>query len=138
MAGRPTKLQQEKIRKTIIELYVSGLSPTQITQQTKYNKDTVYRILKKFQDERKQNSSYEKGLSNIVDHAILSLDQRLAKAQQFELEIEKLTKTLRIPSRQLLSLRAKLSQHIVDILDKKFSFEIKVGSDDLSNLGEKS
>ena len=51
MAGRPTKLQQEKIRKTIIELYVSGLSPTQITQQTKYNKDTVYRILKKFQDE---------------------------------------------------------------------------------------
>ena len=138
MAGRPTKLQQEKIRKTIIELYVSGLSPTQITQQTKYNKDTVYRILKKFQDERKQNSSYEKGLSNIVDHAILSLDQRLAKAQQFELEIEKLTKTLRIPSRQLLSLRAKLSQHIVDILDKKFSFEIQVGSDDLSNLGEKS
>ena len=58
MVGRPTKLQQEKIRNTIIELYISGLAPTQIIQKTRFNKDTVYQHLKKFQKERKSDPFY--------------------------------------------------------------------------------
>jgi len=136
MSGRPTKLQQEKIRNTIIESYISGLSPTQIIQKTRFNKDTVYQHLKKFQKERKSDPFYNKTLSYIVDRAILAFDHRLEKTLQFESEIEKIIKNSRVPSRYLFSLRAKLSQHIVDLLDKKFSFEIQVGADDLINPGE--
>ena len=136
MAGRPTKLQQEKIRKTIIELYTSGLSPTLIIQKTRYNKDTVYQHIKKFQKERKSDPLYNQNLSHIVDRAILAFDHRLEKSLQFESEIEKLIKNSRVPSRHLFSLRAKLSQHIVDLLDKKFSYEIQVGADDLVNPRE--
>ncbi len=136
MSGRPTKLQQEKIRNTIIESYISGLSATQIIQKTRFNKDTVYQHLKKFQKERKSDPFYNKTLSYIVDRAILAFDHRLEKTLQFESEIEKLVKNSRAPSRYLFSLRAKLSQHIVDLLDKKFSFEIQVGADDLINPGE--
>ena len=136
MSGRPTKLQQEKIRNTIIESYISGLSATQIIQKTRFNKDTVYQHLKKFQKERKSDPFYNKNLSYIVDRAILAFDHRLEKTLQFESEIEKIIKNSRVPSRYLFSLRAKLSQHIVDLLDKKFSFEIQVGADDLINPGE--
>ena len=136
MVGRPTKLQQEKIRNTIIEFYISGLSATQIIQKTRFNKDTVYQHLKKFQKERKSDPFYNKNLSYIVDRAILAFDHRLEKTLQFESEIEKLVKNSRVPSRYLFSLRAKLSQQIVDLLDKKFSFEIQVGADDLINPGE--
>jgi len=136
MSGRPTKLQQEKIRNTIIELYISGLAPTQIIQKTRFNKDTVYQHLKKFQKERKSDPFYNKNLSYIVDRAILAFDHRLEKTLQFESDIEKLIKNSRVPSRYLFSLRAKLSQQIVDLLDKKFSFEIQVGADDLINTGE--
>jgi len=136
VVGRPTKLQQEKIRNTIIESYISGLSATQIIQKTRFNKDTVYQHLKKFQKERKSDPFYHKNLSYIVDHAILAFDHRLEKTLQFESEIEKIIKNSRAPSRSLFSLRAKLSQHIVDLLDKKFSFEIQVGADDLINPGE--
>jgi len=136
VVGRPTKLQQEKIRNTVIESYISGLSATQIIQKTRFNKDTVYQHIKKFQKERKSDPFYNKTLSYIVDRAILAFDHRLEKNLQFESEIEKLVKNSRVPSRYLFSLRAKLSQQIVDLLDKKFSFEIQVGADDLINPGE--
>ena len=117
-------------------MYISGLSATQIIQKTRFNKDTVYQHLKKFQKERKSDPFYNKNLSYIVDRAILAFDHRLEKNLQFESEIEKIIKNSRVPSRNLFSLRAKLSQQIVDLLDKKFSFEIQVGADDLINTGE--
>lgn len=138
MAGRPTKIQQEKIRKQIIELYSSGISATQIIQITGYNKDTVYQHLKKFQKEKNTNPVEIKNLSQIVEHATLAFDHRLGKALQFESEIEKMIKNSRVPQKHLLSLKARLSQQIVDLLDKKFSFETQVGADDLINLGDKN
>ena len=138
MAGRPTKLQQEKIRKTIIELYTSGLSPTLIIQKTRYNKDTVYQHLKKFLKEKNSEPISSKNLSQIVDHATLAFDHRLEKSLQFELEIEKMIINSRVPPKHLLSLKTRLSQQIVDLLDKKFSYEIQVGADDLFNAGDKN
>ena len=131
MTGRPTNNQLEKIRKTICELYVSGLSATQIIATTGHNKDTVYKHLKKFQKERQSDPTFNQNLSIIVEHARLALDKRIAKNLQEESEIEKMIKNSRIPPKHLLSLRLKLSQHVLDMLDKKFSYEIQVGADDM-------
>lgn len=127
--GRPTKQKEKEIKNEIISLRVSGLSAKYIIAKTGYDKDTVYKHIKIFEESSKQDDSYDKKISNIIAHALESFDHRINKATEFELEIEKQIKKQNYPH-HLLSLRANLSKHIVDILDKKFSYAIQVVADE--------
>jgi len=77
MSGRPTKLQQEKIRNTIIESYISGLSPTQIIQKTRFNKDTVYQYLKKLDEQSEFMRSWNENTIKERQEEIMVIDKIL-------------------------------------------------------------
>lgn len=127
--GRPTKQQEKEIKNKIISLRVTGLSASYIIAKTGYDKKTVYAHLRKFDETSKENISFEKNLSQIVNHALLSFDHRLQKATEFEAYIEKRVEKEDAP-KYLLTLKANLSKHILDLLDKRFSYAIQVVADE--------
>ncbi len=134
--GRPTKHKAKEIKNNIISLRVSGLSAKYIVAKTGYNRDTVYKHIREFEESSKKDDLYDKKISNIVSHAITSFDHRLQKATEFESEIDKEIKKQNSP-KHLLSLKANISKHIMDILDKRFSYAIQVVADEFENKGEK-
>jgi len=131
--GRPTKQQEKEIKNKIISLRATGLSVGYIIAKTGYNKKTVYSHLQKFDETCKDDEAFEKNLSNIINHALLSFDHRLHKATEFEAYIEKRIQKEDAP-KFLLSLKANISKHIMDILDKRFSYAIQVVADEFEEV----
>jgi len=133
--GRPTKQKEKEIKNKIISLRVTGLSAVYIIAKTGYNKDTVYKHIQKFEESSKKDDSYEKKLSNIVKHVLLSFDHRLNKATELEIELEEKSKKENSP-KYLFSQRANISKHILDILDKRSSYAIQVVADEFEQNKE--
>ena len=127
--GRPTIKQRKQIQEKIISLFVNGLSPKTIVTLTKYDKKTVYKHIKEFSESSKENEEFEKKLSNIVNHALLSFDNQLHKALEFKKELDDKSKKEGHP-RYLLSLRANQQKFIADLIDKRFSYAIQVVADE--------
>ena len=134
--GRPARLVQQNMQKTLRLYYERGISATATAQRTGININTVCKYFEEFYEQVTESEKLDflERQKKDRERIIITFDGQILDAYKFLDELDLVIKNYKgekkLVPRHLLSLRLETMKYITSLTEKKGSFEMQPAMDD--------